>query len=146
MKETDVNDQWYDFATRIVDKKNRNDLKWNGISETEQEIAALWTLEADMYNGGFLQFFCNWGYDAYLHAIRALDRIGATAALGIVTASYAVLGRFENDPRLQQLWDIPKHLTEAEDLRLDELDKQFWQDEDQVAMKAYDYYSAKYGT
>lgn len=145
MKEMDVNDQWHDFAILIVDKKNRNELKWNGISETEQEIAALWTLEADLYNGGFLQFFCNWGYDVYLHAIRALDRIGATAAFGIATASYAVLERFEKDLRLQQLWDIPKYLTEAEGLRLDELDAQFWQDEDQVAMKAYDYYSSKYG-
>ena len=39
---------------------------YQDMGETDSMVAALYWLELEMYNGGFLQFFCNWGYDAYL--------------------------------------------------------------------------------
>ena len=42
---------------------------YQDMGETDSMVAALYWLELEMYNGGFLQFFCNWGYDAYLLAI-----------------------------------------------------------------------------
>lgn len=38
-------------------------------------IAALWKLAADMYSGGFDEFFLNWGYDCYSYAMRGIKRI-----------------------------------------------------------------------
>ena len=49
---------------------------YQDMGETDSMVAALYWLELEMYNGGFLQFFCNWGYDAYLLAIKGLGKPG----------------------------------------------------------------------
>ena len=49
---------------------------WNGLEQDEREIAALWKLYVDTNNGGFEQFFCNWGYDCYWYAMRGIQRMG----------------------------------------------------------------------
>ncbi|WP_334077145.1 DMP19 family protein [Paenibacillus sanfengchensis] len=145
MSETNLNDAWYDFAGAFVHKKNESTLRWQALTSDEQEIAALWLLEADMYNGGFIQFFCNWGEEAYLYAVRALQAIGAERALELVVSGYACIERLEQDDRLTQLWDIPKFLTTEEEARLDELDQRFWEDPDGIAETAYRYYAVKLG-
>jgi hypothetical protein len=140
MSEQDIQDVWYDYALTFVEKKNQSAQGWAALSPTEQEIAALWLFEADVYNGGFIQFFCNWGEEAYKIACSALETIGANQVLSNVKQQYACFEHLENDPRLTGLWDIPKYLeTEQEEL-LDELDQQLWNNEDQVAEKAYAYY------
>lgn len=48
---------------------------YQDMGETDSMVAALYWLELEMYNGGFLQFFCNWGYDAYLLAIKGLEQL-----------------------------------------------------------------------
>ncbi|MCM3340679.1 DMP19 family protein [Paenibacillus sp. MER TA 81-3] len=143
MDKTDICDIWFDFAIAFVDKKN--DSGWNALTPEEQEIVALWLLEADLYNGGFIQFFCNWGEAAYLHAVRALQAIGAVHALEIIQSGYACIERLSGDKRLTQLWDIPKFLTEEEIERLDKLDEQFWEDEDRIAEIAHQYYVEQLG-
>lgn len=144
MSETDINDVWFDYAGAFVQKKN-DTLGWDALNAHEQEIAALWLLEADVYNGGFVQFFCNWGEEAYLHALRALKAIGAVHALEIIQAGYACIEHFSQDDRLKELWDIMKYLTEEEEERLDALDNQFWDDQDQIAKIAYEYYAQQLG-
>lgn len=143
MSEPDLYDDWYDYAGAFVDKKNASSLRWQALTSDEQEIAALWLLEADMYNGGFIQFFCNWGEEAYLHARQALQTIGAERALELIASGYACIARLEHDDRLTELWDIPKFLTEEEGARLDELDQRFWEDPDRLAETAYRYYAVK---
>ncbi|MDK8180315.1 DUF4375 domain-containing protein [Paenibacillus sp. UMB4589-SE434] len=138
MEETDICDTWFNFAMAFVDKKNESG--WDALTSEEQEIAALWLLEADLYNGGFIQFFCNWGQAAYLHAIRALQAIGAVHALEIIQSGYSCIDRLSGDKRLAQLWDIPKYLTEEEIERLDKLDEQYWEDQDHIAEMAHRYY------
>jgi hypothetical protein len=49
----------------------------------------------------------------------------------------------KEDERLTELWDIPKILTTEEEHQLDTLDQQFWNNEDQIAEKAYAYYHGK---
>ncbi|WP_340007586.1 DUF4375 domain-containing protein [Paenibacillus sp. FSL K6-0276] len=138
MSKTDICDIWFDYAEAFVQKKNASD--WNTLTPQEQEIAALWLLEADVYNGGFVQFFCNWGDEAYICAVRALQAIGAAHALEIVQSGYACIEHLSEDNRLTQLWDIPKFLTEEEVERLDKLDKRFWEDQDRIAEIAHRYY------
>ncbi|MEF2248413.1 DMP19 family protein [Paenibacillus sp. IITD108] len=59
MSKSDIHDIWFDYAAAFVQQKNASD--WNTLATHEQEIAALWLLEADVYNGGFVQFFLQWG-------------------------------------------------------------------------------------
>lgn len=47
---------------------------WNQLDQEEREIAGLWKLLADGYNGGFEQFFCNWGYPGYWYAMCGLKK------------------------------------------------------------------------
>lgn len=143
MSKTDICDIWFDYAAAFVHKKNASD--WNTLAKQEQEIAALWLLEADVYNGGFVQFFCNWGDEAYICAVRALQAIGAVHALEIVQSGYACIEHLSEDNRLTQLWDIPKFLTEEEAERLDKLDKRFWEDQDRIAEIAHRYYVQQLG-
>lgn len=144
MSETDINDLWFDYAGAFVQKKI-DASGWDALNVHEQEIAALWLLEADVYNGGFVQFFCNWGEEAYIYALRALKAIGAVHALEIIQAGYTCIEHFSQDDRLEELWDIPKYLTEQEEERLDALDNQFWEDKDHIAKIAYDYYVQQLG-
>ncbi|NRR22901.1 DUF4375 domain-containing protein [Brevibacillus sp. MS2.2] len=143
MSKLDIHDVWFDFAAAFVQKKNASG--WNTLTSQEQEIAALWLLEADVYNGGFLQFFCNWGEEAYIYAVRALQAIGAVHALEIIQSGYACIEHLSEDNRLTQLWDIPQFLTEEEAERLDKLDQSFWEDQDRIAEVAHQYYVQQLG-
>ncbi|MFS0868354.1 DUF4375 domain-containing protein [Paenibacillus xylanilyticus] len=145
MTEQDIHDVWYEYATTFVDKKNESELRWAGLTLHEQEITALWLLEVDVFNGGFIQFFCNWGEETYLHVLRALHTIGANQVLNILKEQYSCIEHLADDERLSALWDIPRFLTPEEEQRLDKLDQQFWNNDDQIAGKAYAYYYGKLG-
>ncbi|MEC0127518.1 DMP19 family protein [Paenibacillus pabuli] len=143
MSEQDLHDVWYEYAVSFVGKKNESGQGWASLTPNEQEIAALWLLETDAFNGGFLQFFCNWGEEAYLYALRALHAIGANQVLDIIKSAYGCIKHLEEDERLTQLWDIPQFLTTEQEQQLDALDQQFWNNEDQIPQKAYGYYHGK---
>jgi hypothetical protein len=133
-------EEWDKLTEPALDKLISNHSKWSALTEREQELAALWKLEMDMYNGGFMQFFCNWGNEAYLLALRALTTIQATEAARIVQECHQVLGRLENDERIKKLWDIPEYLTKKELRALDALDNAYWEDPDEVMKRTCAYY------
>ncbi|MCU0354516.1 MAG: DMP19 family protein [Cytophagales bacterium] len=143
MADTGLNDldkKWFDFTSSYVTKLNEAKQDWNALPEKEQELAALWKLEMDMYNGGFIQFFCNWGYDCYTHAIRSLNRLDAQQCLAIVRHQFAIIQRLEDDSRLEALWDIPKYLSKDEAEALDALDEQYWENTDGIVEKTFRVY------
>lgn len=105
---------------------------YQDMGETDSMVAALYWLELEMYNGGFLQFFCNWGYDAYLLAIKGLGEINATYTEQLLIQAYSIIQRLENDSQLQELWDIPKHLTENEITKLNKIDEEYWEDKENI--------------
>ena len=108
---------------------------YQDMGETDSMVAALYWLELEMYNGGFLQFFCNWGYDAYLLAIKGLGAINATYTEQLLLQAYGIIQRLENDSQLQELWDIPKHLTENEITKLNKIDEEYWEDKENIMQK-----------
>ena len=133
--------KWFDFTIKFVDKLTKNKNNWDSLSEKEQELAALWKLEADMYNGGFIQFFCNWGYECFQHAIRCLTQLKAEECLNIVQQQYKIIERLENDKRIKELWDIPKYLTEEEKTKIsDELNVKYWNNSDNIIEKTFKVY------
>lgn len=105
---------------------------YQDMGETDSMVAALYWLELEMYNGGFLQFFCNWGYEAYLLAIKGLGAINATYTEQLLIQAYSIIQRLENDSQLQELWDIPKHLTENEITKLNKIDEEYWEDKENI--------------
>lgn len=111
----DYDELWNEYAIQFNDKlENANGGDWNGLDEIEREIAALWKLTADMYSGGFDQFFLTWGHECYTYATRGIRRI-AEANTGLKktdrdqiyklfdTAYTKVFAQFENDERIKSL-------------------------------------------
>lgn len=96
------------------------------LSPRDRAIVSLWRLEADVNNGGFVQFFCNWGDVTCQFALRALEDIGAHAMLSIVRRMRGILDRLEDDPSIVQLADLYRAMTEAEHQEMSELDHAFW--------------------
>ena len=96
------------------------------LDKATQIIGVLMKLELDMHNGGFIQFFCNWGYPAYLLALEGLDKIEAAAEKNILLKAYSVIEKYADDDRIQELWDIPSILTDEDLALLDECDEAFY--------------------
>ena len=115
---------------------------WDQLDQEEREIAALWKLLVDGYNGGFEQFFCNWGYPGYWYAMCGLQKIGDRALLECLHDTYErVFDKFKNDSRLKAYWDIPDYFTEEDEAILDETNQYFWDEAgENFAKLAYEFY------
>lgn len=74
----DIEKQWWNvFGDSYGVEFEKACPDYNSLDRETQLAGALMKLELDMYNGGFIQFFCNWGYPAYLLAVDGLEQIGA---------------------------------------------------------------------
>ena len=113
---------WDNYSIEFNSKLVNSNGDWNKLDEDEQEIAALWKLFVDINNGGFIQFFCNWGFQCFCYAMRGLKRIDDTSL-------YELLA------------DIPEYLTDEDEERLNTADTQFYKTEcEHFTKMAYEYY------
>ncbi|WP_291727833.1 DUF4375 domain-containing protein [Bernardetia sp.] len=144
----DIRQQFEDYSFKVMDKLfGENDGKLESLSQDELEVVRIWRLEADMYNGGFIQFFCNWGEGNFLETQKVLKKIGATKALEIITECELIISKCKEDERLEKLWDIPvvlkDYITEEESKKLNDLDELYWENPDDIQKLAYDTYLKK---
>lgn len=133
-------DLWWKTFEEYGEKFAEAKPNYDNLDKKTQEIGALFQYELDIYNGGFLQAFCNWGYNSYLLEIKALEKIGANNSKRILEECYSVIVKLENDDRLKELWDIPKYLTIEDEEKLNSLDEEYWEDEDNIMEKMYNFY------
>lgn len=137
---------WDEFANEYNDKlEDELDGDWSELSETEQEIAALWKLTADVFNEGFLEFFVNWGYDCYTYAMRGIERVGCEKLYKLLENAYnKVLARFENDAGIESYDDIFDKITEKDEEILEDVFEKFDEEYgEELCEKAYKYYGGK---
>ncbi len=135
---------WSESCDEALEALRAVDWRLDRLATREREIVALWRLQADGYNGGFIQFFCNWGEDNWQTAKQALQAIGATATLEIVARQRALLTRLESSPDPIALWDIPRLLTEAEAKEINEvLDLRLWDTAREIPRLAARHYAAR---
>lgn len=50
----------------------------------------------------------------------------------LLIQAYGIIQRLENDSQLQELWNIPKHLTENEITKLNKIDEEYWEDKENI--------------
>lgn len=138
----DYGNLWDDYSIVFNSKLVDSGGDWSRLDEDEQEIAALWKLYVDINNGGFIQFFCNWGFQCLCYAMRGLKRIEDTSLYDLLDDTCCnVLDKFKNDTRLTAYWDIPEYLTDEDMERLDAADTQFYETEcEHFTKMAYEYY------
>jgi hypothetical protein len=76
---------WFDLTVKFHKLTFDHDDRLSALPEEwQRELAALWRLEADVNNGGYLQFFVNWGRESYEYASRALRKVRAKRLAKIV--------------------------------------------------------------
>lgn len=102
------------------------------LEDDDHDVVVLFRLEADVYNGGFMQFLCNWGDPTVQRAIRVLEAIGASRTHAIVKRMRGILDRLEDDPSVTSLWGLYPAMTAAEHAEMGELDRAFWADPDDL--------------
>ena len=134
---------WDDYSIKFNEKlvyECKGD--WEKLDQNEREIAALWKLYVDINNGGFEQFFCNWGYDCYWYAMRGIQRMGYRELLAMLHNTYMdVFDKFREDERLTYYSDIFQYLTDEDDAILMETNTSFWETYgDELAKRAYKFY------
>lgn len=144
----DIRKQFEDYSFEVMDKLfDIEKGKIENLTQDEQEIVRIWRLETDMYNGGFIQFFCNWGNDNFLETQKVLTKINACKDLEIINECELIFSKCKDDERIKSLWDIPivlkEYITEQEYKRLDELDELYWTNPDDIQKLAYDFYLKK---
>lgn len=116
--------------------------KLDRLSATDQELVALWRMEADINNGGFMQFLCNWGDQTCQLALQALRKIGAVHMLDVLSRMRALIDRFEASPEVVQLNDIYGAMTQAEQDEMEALDHAFWDYPDPLSRLGLRWYGA----
>ena len=133
---------WEELCKRANDEAKAKGFKLDELPLRSQEIVALWRLEADGYNGGFMQFFCNWGEANCRIALSALQAIGADATYAIVARQREILERFKDHPELKSYDDIWNLLTQEEQREIGgKLDREFWEAGDEIPrLAALHYY------
>lgn len=83
---------WFELTGKYHELTFDHDARLDSLPEPwQREMAALWRLEADVNNGGYLQFLANWGIESYRYGIAALRHIGAQEMAGIVADAHETL-------------------------------------------------------
>jgi len=98
----------------------------DAVPQVERELVALWRMEADINNGGFMQFLCNWGEPSVLLAIDALGLIGAPRTQECVRGMYEVIRHYGETEEMVALNDLYGMMSEAEHDRMQALEEAFW--------------------
>ncbi|WP_062059670.1 DMP19 family protein [Aquimarina longa] len=135
-----IEQEWFDYTIHFVEKLNENNQDWSKLNKDEQELAALWKLEMDVHNGGFLQFFTNWGWSCYENAIRCLKKIEANNSLRIIETAYAIIDKHKDDNRLKTLNDLYHILSNEEVDIIDKLDHEYWDVPDDIPKLTFKQY------
>ena len=86
----DENGWLIDLSDRVVPRSWEE--PFAELSEPERVFVAIWTLEADVNNGGFDQYYGNSSGDHAWFAPDALRAIGAATMAGIVERANAPFG------------------------------------------------------
>ena len=55
----DETKRWYELTDKAYERLLKTK-DWSALTEVECELAAIWRLQADVNNGGYIQYYGNW--------------------------------------------------------------------------------------
>ncbi len=134
---------------RSLVKRSSIDTQLEHFSSDERVYFCACLLEGEVYNGGFDQFFSNSSGNYYQISVDALREIGALRSLDIVVeAAEIIFGEREPSSdrmerckimssRTRRLSEVLKRYRQTS--RLEHLDKQFYDDPDQLGERLRNY-------
>lgn len=134
-------DPFREFWKSLVERSS-GDRTLTSFSKEERMYFAVGLLNAELYNGGFDQFFSNSSGDYYETAIEGLQDLGASSSLKLAReAADTIFGRCGPPADQMERWHIMNGKNrQLSDIlrryryttRLEQLDKQYWQDPDKI--------------
>lgn len=98
------------------------------MTERERDIAALWQIEAEVTNGGFVRYYSGARGDLAGHAAEALARLGATGKAAIVRSANALFGPSGPPPDRSRRQAALQALDARARAAIDELEDRYLQD------------------
>ncbi|MCD2496790.1 MULTISPECIES: DUF4375 domain-containing protein [Microbacterium] len=103
-------DRLYEGALGVLQRAG-----WDAaaLSARDRELVALWRLEADVYNGGFLQFLGNWGQQDLAIARDAAGLIGAQRTHRAVISLQELLGPLIEREDVTSIDDVHRLIAAA---------------------------------
>ena len=111
-------------------------------SETQKVFSAIWALENEVNNGGFLQYFSNSSGETASFAPTALHHIGAGHCAAIVGQAIRIASVEPLPDSRDERHLVLRSLGEAARAKLQDLDKQFFAYPDNLTELLFGYVSA----
>jgi uncharacterized protein DUF4375 len=112
------------FVERVSERIDEGRI--DELSDLERHVHAIWSLEGEVNNGGFEQYFSNSAADFVEDAVAGLEAIGARCAAQIVVRATRLFPGEVVPGDAEERQSLLDSLPEEERRRLDALDEEFF--------------------
>lgn len=138
-----LNQVWEDRYDAAMARLKDAGWTLEALSDEDQQLVALWRMEADINNGGFMQFLCNWGDPTCQLALRALEAIGAVQTHALLAGMRGLLDRLEHDPAIKELTDLYDAMSEDEQQALEAFEDAYFERPEDLARFGLKHFGAE---
>jgi hypothetical protein len=137
-RELDATDPFRIYWRDLVARVYKSSAGLTQLSDVERQYWAVACVSGEVYNGGFSQYFHNSSGATYSAAVDGLQSMGATTSLLLLQKAKQMIFGFAEVPEESNARRTILAVAESDSLyqRLDELDKQFWSDPDELAVRS----------
>ena len=98
------------------------------LPERERDLVALWQVEAEVNNGGFVNYYSGAAGDTAFHAPDALARVGAVEKAAIVRTANTLFGPGGPPRDPEERCAAVKRLSAQDLATIDDLEKRYYGD------------------
>jgi len=83
---------WTSLTEKFHSRTIENNYRIDSLKENwQRELAALYRLESEINNGGYLQFAANWSRDVFMYSLQGLQNMGAVRMAEIVAEAQGII-------------------------------------------------------
>jgi hypothetical protein len=124
----------FEFLESFLDPffNRLSEVGFKNLSEVEKTFIAIWSLEGEVNNGGFDQWFFNSSGDWALETPQCLVRIGAETTAKIVEAAISIFPGGNPSEDLEKRRKQMKEVNDVIEMKWNELDNKFYEYEDDL--------------
>lgn len=136
-RQRDLTDPFRIYWRELIARVYKSSSELTKLSDTECQYWAVGCLSGEVYNGGFDQYFHNSSGATYCAAVAGLQAMGATKSLLLLQKAKQMIFGFADVPEESYARRTILAAAQSDSLRqrLDEIDKQFWTDPDDLAVR-----------
>ena len=131
----------------MVDRVHNTPEGFSSLTDDEKTYFAVSCLEGEVYNGGFSQFFSNNSGELYAEAVIGLEKLNAPRSQNLLQRGAAILFDDIVPPTdRERRWELIKRHSDIDEeplpawcSELEELEKQYWDDPDNLSKLLADF-------